>query len=226
MLEETTAITEAPIEPGRAGRRGRAAAGDLAGRLAALATCSYDDLRAEWRRLYRNHPPKKISRDLLELGVAWKLQEKVLGGLGPALKRRLAGLAETMATKGDLARARAVTLRPGAKLVRAWHGEVHEVLVLEDGFQWRGERWRSLTTIAGAITGAHWSGPRFFGLGGAGKAAGGRPQSAGPVRAGGPGSDAGPEPPRRRRTGGTGADGAAASGTGSATTSTTEAAHG
>lgn len=69
-----------------------------------------------------------------------------------------------METKGDLAKPRAVTLRPGAKLVREWRGEPHEILVLEDGFQWRGERWRSLTAIACAITGGHWSGPRFFGL--------------------------------------------------------------
>lgn len=155
-------------EPKR-GAGGRRAAGDLAARLAALSTCPYDDLRAEWRRLYRNNPPKKIRRDLLELGVAWKLQEKALGGLTAILKRRLAGLAETMRTKGDLARARAVSLRPGARLVREWHGDVHEIVVLEDGFQWRGERWRSLTAIAHAITGAHWSGPRFFGLGASGE---------------------------------------------------------
>ena len=104
-----------------------------------------------------------------KLAVAWKLQEKALGGLGAALKRRLAELATTMATTGDLAKARAVTLRPGAKLVREWHGEAHEVLVVDDGFEWRGERWRSLTAIAGTITGTHWSGPRFFGLGAPGK---------------------------------------------------------
>ncbi|MGE0459686.1 MAG: DUF2924 domain-containing protein, partial [Bauldia sp.] len=135
----------------------------------ALSSCPYDDLRAEWRRLYRNHPPKKIRRDLLELGIAWKLQEKALGGLAPVLKRRLAGLAVSMATKGDLAKARVVSLRPGARLVREWHGDVHEIVVLEDGFQWRGERWRSLTAIARTITGVAWSGPRFFGIGAVGK---------------------------------------------------------
>jgi hypothetical protein len=57
------------------------------------------ELRAEWRRLYRSHPPKLLRRDLLELGVAWKLQERVLGGLSAATKRQLAELARTMATK-------------------------------------------------------------------------------------------------------------------------------
>lgn len=180
---DATMVTATPIEPKRATRGGQAGAGELAGRLAYLAACSYDDLRAEWRRVYRSHPPKKISRDLLQLGVAWKLQEKVLGGLGPALKRRLAGLAETMVTEGDLAKARAVTLRPGARLVREWHGAVHEILVLDDSFQWRGERWRSLTAIAHAITGTHWSGPRFFGLAGSGRVGRPVPDDASPVEA-------------------------------------------
>jgi hypothetical protein len=179
---ETAISTETPVVPERTKRGG--AATDLAARLAALATCSYDDLRAEWRRLYRGHPPKKISRDLLELGVAWKLQERVLGGPGPIVRRRLVDLAETMATKGDLAKARAVTLRPGARLVRAWHGQVHEVVVVEHGFQWRGQRWRSLTAIAHAITGSHWSGPRFFGLAGTAPAGSDLQQAKAPESAG------------------------------------------
>lgn len=174
MLDMDTAVPAGAASIGTArGKGGRAAAIELNSRLAALPALSYHDLRAEWRRLYRSHPPKRISRDLLELGVAWKMQEKVLGGLGATLKRRLIELAGTMATKGDLARVRAVTLRPGAKLVREWHGKAHELLVLEDGFEWRGEHWRSLTAIAGAITGTHWSGPRFFGLGGPRRAGGG-----------------------------------------------------
>ena len=136
----------------------------LDARLAALPTLTSCDLRAEWRRSYRSNPPKKISRDLLELGVAWKLQEAALGGLGPSGRRRLADLARTMATEGDLKTSRAATLRPGARLIREWHGETHDVLVLEEGFSWRGKQWRSLSAIAREITGTPWSGPRFFGL--------------------------------------------------------------
>ena len=80
------------------------------------------------------------------------------------MKRRLAALAKTMDEKGDLAKARVVRLKPGAKLVREWRGKTHDVLVLEDGFQWRGQRGRSLSAIAREISGTHWSGPRFFGL--------------------------------------------------------------
>ena len=163
---------DAPIRSGK--RRAMGATADLSTRLAALSRMSHADLRAEWRRLYRSHPPKKIGRDLLELGIAWKLQEKALGGMSPALKRRIADLAKTMETKGDLARARAVTLKPGARLMREWRGETHDVRMLEDGFEWRGTRWRSLSAIAREITGTQWSGPRFFGLEKTEKAADGR----------------------------------------------------
>ncbi|PPD31317.1 MAG: hypothetical protein CTY20_00840 [Hyphomicrobium sp.] len=149
------------------GARKRADHDSLHAQLGALSEMDAPALRAEWRRLYRSHPPKLLRRDLLELGVAWKLQERVLGGLSAATKRQLDELARTMATKSDLTKARKVTLKPGARLVRAWGGETHEVLVVEDGFQWRGATWRSLSVIAREMTGTHWSGPRFFGLTGA-----------------------------------------------------------
>ncbi len=138
----------------------------VAARLQALAEMDYAALRNEWRRLYRAHPPKRVSRDLLQLGVAWKIQEKANGGLSAVLKRRLADLAKTMEQDGDIARNRVARLKPGAKLIREWQGETHTVAVLEDGFEWQGKRWRSLSVIAREITGSHWSGPRFFGLNG------------------------------------------------------------
>ncbi len=64
------------------------------------------------------------------------------------------------------------------RLVREWRGETHDVLVLEDGFEWRGKSWRSLSVIAREITNAHWSGPRFFGLNGKAKASAGAKDSA------------------------------------------------
>ena len=137
---------------------------ELTRRLDALPTLSHAQLRSEWTRLFRASPPMKIGRDILELGVAWKLQERVLGGWGGRTKRQLAELAHEMAGTGDLTRPRAVTVRPGARLVREWHGTSHEVLVLESGFGWNGKTWRSLSAVAEAITGTNWSGPRFFGL--------------------------------------------------------------
>ena len=77
-------IADAPMAPGQWKASG--AASDLAERLTALGQMTHTELRDEWRRLYRAHPPKKISRDLLELAVAWKLQEKALGGPGDLLE--------------------------------------------------------------------------------------------------------------------------------------------
>lgn len=133
-------------------------------RLQILRQMDCTTLRAEWRRLYRSDPPKRVARDLLLLGVAWKVQEQAYGGLSAATKRRLVALAQSLEQAGDITRNRVMRLKPGAKLVREWRGETHTVIVREDGFEWRGAQWRSLSVIAHEITGGHWSGPRFFGL--------------------------------------------------------------
>ena len=143
---------------------GLGSAADIAAKLRALEQMDHAALRVEWRRLYRAHPPKRVSRDLLMLAVAWKIQEQAYGGLGAATKRRVADLAETLERDGDVTRSRVARLRPGAKLVREWRGETHTVIVCEDGFEWKGRHWRSLSVVAREITGGHWSGPRFFGL--------------------------------------------------------------
>ena len=136
----------------------------LASALAAIATMTHTELHLTWRRHYRAVPPKKMGRDILELGLAWKIQENKLGGLGAAVKRQIAELAKTMQMKSDLAKPRAISLKPGSRLLRTWEGVTHEVMVVDDGFIWSGKMWRSLSVIAREITGTHWSGPRFFGL--------------------------------------------------------------
>ncbi len=146
------------------GGRSHPASEDLSEKLTALAELDTASLRREWRRLYRSHPPPHIRRDLLVLAIAWKLQERVHGGLTAAQKRKLAGIAEDLKKGGDLSAGPAIRLKPGLRLVREWRGETHDVLVLEDGFEWNGERRRSLSAIALEITGTHWSGPRFFGV--------------------------------------------------------------
>ena len=143
-----------------------AAVTDLVTKLQTLEQMDYAALRREWRRLYRAQPPKRVARDLLMLGVAWKIQQQAHGGLSVATQRHLAEMAKVMDRDGDITRIRVARLKPGAKLVREWHGKVHTVIVIEDGFEWRGRHWRSLSVIAREITGVHWSGPRFFGLNG------------------------------------------------------------
>lgn len=128
------------------------------------ARISLDELHDEWRRLYKSEPPK-ISRDLLAMGIAFRRQDIEHGGLGKATLRKLQTLARTLRDTGRVGPAPGLTLKPGARLIRKWHGRTHTVTVTEDGFEHGGISYSSLTPIARAITGAHWSGPRFFGLG-------------------------------------------------------------
>ena len=127
------------------------------------AHASLDELRREWRRLYGDEPPR-ISRDLLVLGVAYRLQEIEHGGLGKATLRKLRTLAKTLRATGRVGPTPSLSLKPGARLVREWRGHAHTVSVTQDGFEYAGTNYPSLTKIARKITGAHWSGPRFFGL--------------------------------------------------------------
>jgi hypothetical protein len=127
------------------------------------AHASLDELRREWRRLYSNEPPR-ISRDLLVLGVAYRLQEIEHGGLGKATLRKLRTLAKTLRATGRVGPTPSLRLKPGARLVREWRGHSHTVSITEDGFEYAGINYPSLTKIARKITRAHWSGPRFFGL--------------------------------------------------------------
>ncbi len=137
---------------------------DMEARIIALEALTTAELRIEWRRLYRATPPTRLSRDLLTRGVAYRLQEPAQGGLSLATERRLRFLAEGADQRGGLAAAPAIALKPGTKLVREWRGHAHTVNVIDDGFEYRGERYPSLTRIAQRITGVHWSGPLFFGV--------------------------------------------------------------
>jgi Protein of unknown function (DUF2924) len=129
----------------------------------ALDDASLDELRCEWRRLYRS-APLRISRDLLIRGVGYRLQEIQHGGLGKSTRRKLKTLAKIFRTEGRVAPDPGLSLKPGARLVREWHGRTHTVTVAEDGFEYAGTMYPSLTKIAKKITAVHWSGPRFFGL--------------------------------------------------------------
>jgi hypothetical protein len=139
------------------------AAIDLAAELARLSAATIFELRGEWRRLHRTPPPKRLSRDLLIRGITYKLQERRFGGLSPSVTRTLARL-NRKPLRSDAPPAPGIQLKPGTRLVRDWRGVTHTVLIHADGVEWNGRRYRSLTVIAREITGAHWSGPRFFGL--------------------------------------------------------------
>jgi hypothetical protein len=140
------------------------AAIDVAQALARLSELTIFELRGEWQRLHRMPPPMRLSGDLLVRGITYKLQERAYGGLSIATARKLEQAAADSLSRGSVTPAPPISLRPGTRLVREWRGVTHIVLIHADGIEWRGQRYNSLSRVARKITGARWSGPRFFGL--------------------------------------------------------------
>ena len=134
---------------------------ELSQALRALETASREDLIKQWRRFYRLEPPRYASRDLLVHAISYAMQEQEFGRLPAAARRGLLAIAKGAPTS---ALAPPIKIKPGARLLREWHGTTHEVIVADQGFVWDGATYRSLSAIAFAITGAKWNGHRFFGL--------------------------------------------------------------
>jgi hypothetical protein len=134
-------------------------------RLAALKSMSVNDLKTEWQVLF-NAPAPNNSRTFLESRLAYRIQELTYGGPDNQTRRLLELLADevegTLTRKAQIADPRNPVV--GTKLIREWDGTAHTVTVLKDGFDWGGQRYKSLSAVARAITGTRWNGYRFFGL--------------------------------------------------------------
>jgi hypothetical protein len=135
----------------------------VADEIARVAAMPLPALRDEWRRLFRSSPPDS-SADLLARAISWEVQQRRHGGLSVMVQRELARLAQSADRKPKTSGSTAPALKAGTRLIRDWGGRRHVVVVDGDGFVYRDRRYRSLTQIARDITGAGWSGPRFFGL--------------------------------------------------------------
>ncbi|MCO6050480.1 DUF2924 domain-containing protein [Mesorhizobium sp. RP14(2022)] len=166
----------------------RRTASTVSDQLAKLDALSRDALAERWAAQFGCPPPPGVRRELLLHAAAFDVQTKHGSGLAPdarrMLKRAVAGVAQKTgrkevrvgldAAEGAVlsASSAATTLRmperrtlsSGARLLRDWNGVTHVVDVVDNGFVFQGTRHRSLSAIAKLITGAHWSGPRFFGL--------------------------------------------------------------
>jgi hypothetical protein len=136
----------------------------LTEQIGVLEALSIEQLRSRWTEAYGMPPPANSRRDFVVRGLAHRLQQDALGGLAPALRRRLVQLSLALESGGGDQFFAAPRIKPGTRLLRQWHGAVHQVTVLENGFAYRGERYLSLSAIARTITGTRWSGPVFFGL--------------------------------------------------------------
>ena len=135
-------------------------------RLGALKTASTAALKTQWRELFDSEPPP-FNRRYLESRLAYRIQELAYGGLKPETVKRLERLGEELdggdKTKRGL---RADRDRPitGTRLIREWQGVEHVVTVTAEGFEWQGRPYKSLSSVARAITGTRWNGWVFFGL--------------------------------------------------------------
>jgi hypothetical protein len=134
-------------------------------RLAALKAMSVNELKTEWQALF-NAPAPNNSRTFLESRLAYRIQELIYGGPDKQTRRLLDLLADevegTLTRKAQIADPRNPVV--GTKLIREWDGIAHTVTVLKEGFEWGGQRYKSLSAVARAITGTRWNGYRFFGL--------------------------------------------------------------
>ncbi|MGN6543654.1 MAG: DUF2924 domain-containing protein [Aureliella sp.] len=144
--------------------------------VAAIGGLSRAQLVEAWIKAHGSPPPKGVKQHLLELSAAWRLQAKRLGGLSAATRKALSqpphsaqnGTRRSSGSTPGSKIGRRCDPRPalasGTRLMREWNGRMHIVDVMDDGFMFDGKRFRSLSAIARRITGARWSGPRFFGL--------------------------------------------------------------
>ena len=117
------------------------------------------ELVARYQERFSNPPPRGISQSLLARIIAFEIQASIQGGLPLRARTRLRSVAQDQALPESVTR-----LKKDARLVRDWNGVSHVVDVVPGGFTYRDKNYRSLSAIAREITGARWSGPRFFGL--------------------------------------------------------------
>ncbi len=130
-----------------------------AGELSEIANLPRTALSERWKGLFGTDPPPRTSRAMMSRLILSELQWRASGQSRTALIRRLQKVAESTASSKPIAAA-------GNRLVRDWNGRRHLVEVTDKGYIWNGKAFRSLSAIAREITGARWSGPRFFGVSG------------------------------------------------------------
>jgi hypothetical protein len=143
--------------------------GTLEAEIARLDDLGLDDLRKLWGRLVGSVPANH-GTNLLRRRLAYDLQAKVHGDLPAEAQRRLRRLHEAFKANPGFTPIPGLGLKPGTVLTRTWHGVLHQIWVTNEGFDYRGERFGSLSEVARRITGTSWSGPLFFGLKGGAEA--------------------------------------------------------
>ena len=135
--------------------------------LAELQQMQRCELLELWGHHFKSQPLHRLSRKLIIHTIAYRIQEKAFGGLKPAVLRQLRSISSDQTHTARKSASRSTDrLAPGTQLLREWNDQTYYVIVLQKGFLWNGLTFPSLSAVARDITGARWSGPRFFGLNG------------------------------------------------------------
>ena len=127
-----------------------------------LPTLPKERLLVLWRKNFGT-PARSIRAELMIPILAFRIQEKAYGGLNAGTTGRLREITGSLAPKSRNHGEARRRFKPGTRLVREWKGKIHEVILTDDGYEHQGKKYKSLSPIACAITGTHWSGPAFFG---------------------------------------------------------------
>ena len=136
---------------------------DLSLKIAILPELDKAGLLKIWAENFAQGPPPKMRKEMMVPILAYRMQEREFGGLSHAARKRLKEIAQSL-TKEKPSNVVTSNLVTGTRLIRSWHGEVHEVLSTDRGYEYRRKNYRSLSKIAREITGTRWSGPAFFGI--------------------------------------------------------------
>lgn len=132
--------------------------------VAALRKMSLTELQEKWRDLYGTEPPR-FRKTFIQRRLAFRIQELFYGGLDDSIRKKLEDISKNNAAKKTKSRVEIDgKVLPGTRFVREWKGKLYETIVREDGFEYNGQMYRSLSAIATAITGTQWNGRKWWGL--------------------------------------------------------------
>jgi hypothetical protein len=121
------------------------------------------ELHPLWKQNFGHATPPSLRKDLMVPILAYRIQEREFGGLSNAARKKLRDIAKSLESDAQAKGREVPNLQRGTRLVRSWKGDVHEVLVSNGSYVYRGRQFSNLSQIAREITGTRWSGPLFFG---------------------------------------------------------------
>ncbi|MBF0339497.1 MAG: DUF2924 domain-containing protein [Magnetococcales bacterium] len=137
---------------------------DIIKQVAALSEMPTADLKKKWTDLHPKTEPPPFNRTFLVRRLAHRIQDLALGGVVARTDKQMDRLANEEGAPQERKRPPGEQLFPGTQLIREWKGAEHCCTVLDDGFEYQGRKFGSLSAVANFITGTRWNGRVFWGL--------------------------------------------------------------